>query len=71
MSNERGLRVFGVIQDTYGHEITVRESSAASGPHVWLSIDCNQAVMFPDPHLDLQDAIELRDALNEFIRTAE
>lgn len=59
------------LMTTYGHEITVRESSAAMGPHVWLFIDTLQArkmgVTSPDPHLNLAQAIGLRMALEQFI----
>ncbi|HEY3701021.1 MAG TPA: hypothetical protein VGL32_02080 [Acidimicrobiales bacterium] len=59
------------LMTTYGHEITVRESSAAVGPHVWLFIDTLQArkmgVTSGDPHLNLVQAIGLRMALEQFI----
>jgi hypothetical protein len=68
VDNDRGFHLYGgrPIATDYGHIITVRESSAASGPHVWLGIDHNNAGI-ANPHLDLAQAIALREALTQFI----
>lgn len=55
------------IPTTYGHEITVRESSSARGPHVWLFVGGSAVVEGHDPHLDLAQALVLRKALDQFI----
>lgn len=67
----RGFRVYGgsAVNTSYGHpvEIRVQESSAASGPHVWLFIGHAPGMKDRDPHLSLADAIEIRDRLTQFI----
>lgn len=68
--NDRGFYDYGggPIPTSYGHTITVRESSSAEGPHVWLFIDTTGAVSKQgDPHLNLAQAITLREALSQFI----
>lgn len=90
-SNDRGFLAYagGPIETSYGHTIRVQESSAASGPHVWLFIEqpgqTEQArppmllaggqlhqlpplpPKQPAPHLNLEQAIALRAALDQFI----
>lgn len=67
-TTERGFQTYGgTLVTSYGHDITVRESSAATGPHVWLFIGDSKHVDSHDPHLDLADAIRLRNRLNAFI----
>jgi hypothetical protein len=75
--SDRGFVGFGEthVTCTYGAEVDVYESSAASGPHVWLSV-----VDFPrtaDPeesreraaaHLDVAQAREVRDRINAWLR---
>ena len=58
------------IRTSYGHVITVRESSSAEGPHVWLFIGPSATAEGHDPHLDLAQAIALRSALTRFISDA-
>lgn len=57
------------MRTSYGHpvEIRVQESSAASGPHVWLFIDEAPGMDGREPHLSLADAIKIRDRLTQFI----
>lgn len=64
--NDRGFLVYGgtAVPTRYGHTIRVQESSAASGPHVWLFIE---GAAEAAPHLSLADAIEIRDRLTQFI----
>lgn len=68
-ANDRGFLVYagGPIETSYGHTIEVQESSAASGPHVWLFIDDSPTVEGKNPHLSLEQAITLRAALDQFI----
>jgi hypothetical protein len=67
-TNDRGFLAYagGPIETDYGHTIRVQESSAASGPHVWLFIGEGDQPG-TDPHLDLEQAIALRAALDQFI----
>ncbi|HEX5565410.1 MAG TPA: hypothetical protein VFY14_00445 [Streptomyces sp.] len=67
--NDRGFLAYagGPIHTNYGHEIRVQESSAADGPHVWLFISDSPTVANHNPHLNLDQAIALRAALDQFI----
>lgn len=64
----RGLRMYGgdAIHTTYGHTIAVRDSSSASGPCLWLDIEGGDPGT--RPHLDLDDVLELRERLDQFLR---
>ncbi|MFD0856651.1 hypothetical protein ACFQ07_30750 [Actinomadura adrarensis] len=70
-ANDRGFLTYngGPIPTAYGHDITVQESSAASGPHVWLFIRETPNTDCPDPHLNLEQAVQLRAALDQFIES--
>lgn len=63
-ASDRGFLTYagGPIPTTRGTQITVRESSAALGPHVWLFVEEGD-----DPHLDLDQALALHAALGQFI----
>jgi hypothetical protein len=67
--NQRGFLLYGghPIETAYGHKIRVQESSAALAPHVWLFIDESVRVDGHNPHLNLEQAIRLRAALDQFI----
>lgn len=67
--NGRGFLTYGggEIPTSYGHTIRVQESSAASGPHVWLFISGSSRVPGHDPHLSLADALRVHAALGQFI----
>lgn len=47
-TSERGFKRFPAIPSEYGGEISVYESSAASGPHVWLNAECPVDLLEPD-----------------------
>lgn len=66
---DRGFRHWEPIPTSYGHEIRVYESSAASAPHIWLAVDGEKAITdFPGTaHLTLDQAKAVRDALDEAI----
>lgn len=68
-TNDRGFLTYagGPIATDYGHTITVRESSAAEGPHVWLFIGESERTEKGSPHLSLAQALMLRAALDQFI----
>lgn len=67
--NDRGFYDYGggPIATTYGHTVTVRESSSAEGPHVWILVNAEKALNDTDPHLSLAQAIAVRTALDQFI----
>lgn len=56
---EHGFDTFDEFRDTYGRPVAVRESSAASGPHVW--------IFGTDLHLDIEGAKRVRAALDTFL----
>mgnify|MGYP000550110497 FL=1 len=78
---DRGLFDFAEIVDTYGQTVTVRSSSAADRPCVWIfvkdrcggSLVTNAAghVQHISPHLGVREAKLLRDALERFIASVE
>lgn len=72
--SDRGFKHYDSVPSTYGGTVRVYESSAASGPHIWLNavapVDMN------DPngrqegsaiHLTLENATLLRDQLTHLI----
>lgn len=70
----RGFMHMPYIPSTYGGTINVYESSNASGPHLWVKIEC--PVDLNDPygavqesvaHLTLNDAKRLAEHLNVLI----
>lgn len=74
----RGFNIYGRIPTQRGGSVRVQESSmAGEGAHVWLFLDGEQCVdhlghhQKPDPHLNVEQAKALRDALDTFVRAAE
>lgn len=67
-TGDRGFFLYGgrPIPTTRGQDIRVVESSAASGPHVWLF---NEPEGSAAPHLSLAQAMALRAALDQFIES--
>lgn len=70
----RGFTTFDEFECTYGTRIRVKESSAASDPHVWLFLDQNPAILTkPEPgnaaaHLNLKQVDRLIEALTAIKR---
>lgn len=56
--SERGFAHWPTLATTYGHRIDVRESSAASGPHIWVDITgrCHLESE-PEPHVSVPHGI--------------
>lgn len=70
--NERGFEVYAEFDDSYGSDVRVQESSSAGEPHVWIFCH-NQRYGQGEqkdftPHLTVEQAKIVRDALDEFIR---
>jgi hypothetical protein len=70
----RGFACYVSLEDDYGASVQVTESSAAMcegedrGPWVWIKVEGggirdNKG----SAHLDIRDAVRVRDALTEFI----
>jgi hypothetical protein len=71
----RGFTTYDDFTDSYGARVVVRQSSAASAPHVWLFIDGGDTgktggIRENDgsAHLTVEQATRVRDALDAFIR---
>jgi len=80
----RGLYDYGRVVDSKGNNITIRTSSSAEGPAVWLFTKDregrdheNGIVGYPDgvsvvtPHLSVRDAKRLIEVLQRFVRDAD
>lgn len=68
----RGFYNYGSpVETTYGEEVSLRESSAADGPHCWLYIkDGPDGRVLEDKssaHMSLAQAVAIRDRLTAFI----
>lgn len=71
---ERGFADYVTLTDRYGNYVIVRQSSLADEDCVW--IFCNRSDKWPadldspdpSPHLTVDMARQVRDALDEFIR---
>ena len=76
----RGFANYDEFTDSYGAKVTVRESSAALEPHVWLFIEGGGTACKPgtpgipegrtndgSAHLTVEQAACVRDALSAFI----
>lgn len=70
----RGFKHFGPVPSEYGGFIRTYESSAASGPHLWVLIECPDGMSLRDgatkdaaAHLTLENAEVLRDQLTYLI----
>jgi len=67
--NDRGFHGYADFETSYGQRLQVYESSAASGPHVWVSVTPPESEPTLTPaHLDTDQARALRDALDVFLR---
>ena len=67
-TDERGFILYEDLTDSYGARVSVKESSNASGHHVWIfveggGVDNNNG----SAHLDINQAKSIRDALSKFI----
>lgn len=70
----RGFHIYGEpVVCTYGSEIRVYESSAATGPRVWLSVKCDGISLHDQPegegtaHLDENQARALIARLQAWV----
>ncbi|AVP67345.1 hypothetical protein [Prescottella equi] len=53
----RGFHRYGTpVATTYGHTVDVYESSAASGPHVWLAVESGETTSPGHVHLNEEQA---------------
>jgi hypothetical protein len=68
----RGFTIYDQFTDGYRSEIRVQESSSAEDARVWIFAEPpNLDDPPPAPHLDVEQAKRVRDALDAFIREHE
>lgn len=68
---QRGFAIYGHVTDSRGNSIRIQESSAADDSYVWLFFQPRTGEKNEDqvePHLSVEGATELRDALNRFLK---
>ena len=63
---DRGFAIYEKITDNRGSEIRVQKSSAADDDYVW--IFAKRGGYDDSPHLNVEQAKLIRDALDEFIK---
>ncbi|MER7361911.1 hypothetical protein [Nonomuraea wenchangensis] len=64
---QRGFRIYADdIIDSKGSKVSVVQSSSAEDDCVWIFCK-NESWANPDPHLNVEQARIVRDALSEFI----
>lgn len=72
---ERGFEVFAVFNDRYNNGVRIQESSLAEEPCVWIFCDAGPThdakIVPPSPHLTLDQARIVRDALDAFLKKNE
>src|ERR1017187_6377582 len=66
-ATERGFTIYDQLTDTYRNDVRVQQSSAATGPRVWIFCDKGGTEESTSPHLDVAQAERVRDALDAFI----
>lgn len=72
--SNRGFASFDPIGDTYGSTVTVRESSSAEAPCVWVAFEVPPSFDHPGgidlaAHLSLAAVTKLRDQLSWMIES--
>ncbi len=73
IANSRGFTCFLQMDDSYGREVRVTESSSAEGNYVWVFTEIPPASCTVEPadtaaaHLNAEQARELIDALNRWL----
>ena len=72
--SDRGFAHMPAVPSEYGGDVRVYESSAAMGPHIWLTATAPVSLNEPDGptvkapiHLTLANAVVLRDQLTYLI----
>ena len=71
---DRGFKIYGKVTDSRGCEVSVQESSIVGRPHVYVfTEDCKGVYRGtpPSPHLSVEQAKQLQEALGKFIADAE
>lgn len=68
--SQRGFKRMKPVPSNYGGEVRVYESSNASGPHIWLAVECPANLNEPNgptveahAHITIEDAKVLAEQL--------
>lgn len=64
-TTDRGFVIYDQFEDTYGHVVTIQESSHADGDRCWIFTHPAAA------HMNVEQARRVRDALDVFISEHE
>jgi hypothetical protein len=64
---ERGFEDFCSFRDVYGSRIVVRQSSLATEDCVWIFAQDNPHQEYPAPHLNVEQAKIVAEALLAFV----
>lgn len=75
-TTDRGFKHYEPIETSYGHEIRVYESSAATRPCIWLSVKLTEeesrnsgiAPCEANAHMTIEQAEMVRDAIDTAIK---
>jgi hypothetical protein len=78
-TTERGFGVYADFTDRYDNQVRVQESSLATEPAIWIFCEPSEREarryreigIAPSPHLTIEMAKLVRDALTEFIARSE
>ena len=71
-TTDRGFTVYDEFTDKYGSKIRVQESSIATEPCCWIFADAASSMAATtQPHLTVEQAKRVRDALDAFIQEHE
>src|SRR3990167_812542 len=65
--SDRGFAQYAHFKDTYGFDVKVAESSAATEECVWIFIDSKATNSHAAAHLNFSQAKAIRDSLNDWI----
>lgn|GEM_PF-4122640 len=67
-TTERGFTGYAQLEDSYGADVRVQDSSAAEAAHVWIFIEGGQVGDNDgSAHLNEDQARQVRDALTAFL----
>lgn len=71
-TTSRGFAIYDEFVDLYGHKVRVQKSSYAAEPAVWIFAEEGPCEVDPaSPHLTVEQAKRVRDALDAFISEEE
>jgi len=64
---QRGFAIYANVHDAYGTLVRVQKSSSAEEARCWIFCQPHLNLRVPAPHLNVEQARVVRDALTAFI----